>query len=203
MVHRLQPEYLTLFEDFLLAKPWFSTPPPRDRLTVDIWIFGLQHKRSHQLDEGHLCAFESRVIQFGFVEVHHLRVLQLDLAVTVAVVALAAKLEILQHILTEREYCRVISVEIGVDVPLRRLLLLRLVFSTTHDDIVGERWMVAVDAEIVYHRNNYHSYQLLYFFMSKTESEPRNEILTHMEQSITRVVVLSSDVDHETLVRIR
>jgi hypothetical protein len=23
MVHRLQPEYLTLFEDFLLAKPWF------------------------------------------------------------------------------------------------------------------------------------------------------------------------------------
>jgi hypothetical protein len=40
-------------------------------------------------------------------------------------------------------------VEIGVDVPLRRLLLFPLVFSTTHDGLVSKRRVTAVDAEIV------------------------------------------------------
>jgi len=61
-------------------------------------------------------AFEPRVVQV--IEVHHLRVLQLDLAVTV--VALATELEALQHILAEREYCRVIGVQVGVNVPSDR-----------------------------------------------------------------------------------
>jgi len=150
VIDRLQPEHLTLFEDLLLTEPQVVAvlgPPPRDGAVVRVGILRLHHERRYEFDEVRLCAFEPRVVQFGFVEVYHLRVLQLNLAV--AVVALAAELEALQHILAEREHRRVIGVEVGVNVPFRRLLLLPLVFPAAHDGLVSERRVAAVDAEIM------------------------------------------------------
>ena len=149
VVHRLQAEDLTLFEDLLPTKPEIVAVfgPPRDSAVVRLWILRVHHERRHQLDEGRLRAFEPRVVQFGLVEVYHLRVLQLNLAV--AVIPFAAELEALQHILAKRKYRRVISVQVGVDAPLRRLLLFPLVFPAVHDGLVSKRRVTAVDAEIV------------------------------------------------------
>ncbi len=133
-----------LFEDLLLTKPQVVAvlgPPPRHGPVVRVGILRRQDERRHEFDEVRLRAFEPGVVQF--IEVHHLRILQVNLAV--AVVPLAAELDVLQHILAEREHCRVI----GMDAPFCRLLLLPLVLPATHDGLMSVRRMSAMNAEIV------------------------------------------------------
>ena len=148
VIDRLQSEHLALLQYLLLAEPEIVAvlrPPPRDGAVVHLRILRRQDERRHEFDQVRLRAFEPRVVQF--VEVNHLCVLQLDLAV--AAVPLAAELETLQYILAEREHRRVISVQVGVDVPLCGLLLLSLVFSVAHDGLMSEHRVAALDAEVV------------------------------------------------------
>lgn len=78
----------------------------------------------------------------------HLGVLQRGL--TVAVVAFPTELHALQSSLAQRECRGVIGVQIGMNVPFRRLLLLPLVLAPTHDRLVSQRRMPAVSADVVH-----------------------------------------------------
>lgn len=74
-------------------------------------------------------------------------VLQCDLAI--AVVSFAAKLEAGQHVLAEWQDCGVIGVQVGLDVPVRGLALSVLICRASHDGLVRECRMTALDAEIM------------------------------------------------------
>jgi len=133
--HCLQSEDLALFKDLLLADPEvvaiLNPPQSQHRPVGRLWIFRRHHERRHQLDEAHPCTFEPGVIQDG--SVYHLHVLSFDLAV--AVVTLPTEVRSVNHSLAKRDHRCIISVYVGVDVPLRRLLLFALVFSATHNGL--------------------------------------------------------------------
>ena len=107
-------------------------------------VLRLQHERRCHLHEEGLTVFEPGVVPV--IEADNLRVLQpRD---TVAVVPFAPELEAVKHVLAQRERIGVIGVQVGVDVPLRGLLLasaLRLV----HDRLVGKCRVPALRAAVV------------------------------------------------------
>jgi len=147
--HCLQSEDLALFKNLLLAEPEvvaiLNPPQSQHRPVGRLWIFRRHHERRHQLDEAHPCTFEPGVIQDG--SVYHLHVLSFDLAV--AVVTLPTEVRSVNHSLAKRDHRCIISVYVGVDVPLRRLLLFALVFSATHNGLVSKCLVTSLNTEIV------------------------------------------------------
>jgi len=67
----------------------------------------------------------------------------------VPLVSFPTKLECVQDSLVYWEYCAIVDVQVGVDVPCGCLVFLLVVDSSTHNRLTGECWMPAVDAKIV------------------------------------------------------
>ena len=148
VVHGLKLVHLALLQHLLLAFTEIAAvllPPPRHVLVVSVRVLRLQHERRHEFEDECLTVFETRVVQRP--QVYDLRVFQPRDAV--AVVALPAELEAVQGALIEREDVVAVGVEVRVDVPLRRLLLLPCVVGLPHDGLVGERRVAALHADVV------------------------------------------------------
>ena len=149
VIDRLQLVYVAALNDLLQAVAQLrfvvSAPPPRNVLVVSVRILRLQHERRHEFEDERLTVFETRVVQCR--QVYNLRVFQPRDAI--AVVALPAELEAVQDALIEREDVVPVSVEVRVDVPLRRLLLFPCTVGLAHDRLVGECRVAALDADVV------------------------------------------------------
>lgn len=97
------------------------------------------------VDEEDITVLKPRVVQV--IEVDNWRVLQPGDAV--AVVSFAPELEALQHVLVQRERIGVIGVQVGVDVPHGRLLLLASALWLAQDRLVGQHRVPVLRADVV------------------------------------------------------
>ena len=113
--------------------------------TAVLGVLRFQHERRRHLHDESLTVLEPGVDQV--VEVDNQRVLQPRDAVSV--IPFALELEAIKHILAQRERIGVTGMQVDVDVPLRRLLLLASALRLPHNRLVGQGRVPALLPDVV------------------------------------------------------